>query len=106
MAELTAPACHLDAAARREQADRYRRLGASITAMQRGDEALDVSFAAGVDFSLLREAVDVERACCPFFDLRLDDRARTLHVAVARPEDGRALDALAAAMHPEGDSHG
>jgi hypothetical protein len=106
VAELTPPACRLDAAGRREQANRYRRLSASITAMRRRDDALDVSFAAGVDASLLRDAVDVERACCPFFDLRLDDHARTLHVAVAGPEDGPALDALAAALHPQGDSHG
>jgi hypothetical protein len=106
VAELTPPACRLDTTGRREQADRYRRLRASVTAMQRRDGALDVSFAADVDVSLLRDAVDVERACCPFFDLRLDDHARTLHVAVARPGDGPALDALAGVMRPEGDPHG
>jgi hypothetical protein len=106
VAELTRLACRLDAAGRREQAGRYRRLRASIAAIRRRDDALDVSFAAGVDASLLRDTVDVERACCPFFDLRLDDHSRTLHVAVAGPEDAPALDALAAALHPQGDSHG
>ena len=106
MAELSPSACRLDTTGRREQADRYRRLSASVTGMQRRDGALDVSFAADVDVSLLRDTVNVERACCPFFDLRLDGQARTLHVAVAAPDDGPALDALAAAMHPEGDPHG
>jgi hypothetical protein len=106
VAELSPSACRLDAAGRREQAERYRRLSASVTAMRRGDDALDVSFAAGVDVALLREAVDVERACCSFFDLRLDDRARTLRVAVADLDDRPALDALAAALHPEGDPNG
>jgi hypothetical protein len=106
MAGLSPFACRLDTAGRREQADRYRRLSASVAAMQRHDDALEVSFAAGVDVSLLREAVDVERACCPFFDLRLADHARTLRVAVAGPDDGPALEALAAAMHPEGDPNG
>ena len=73
--------------------------------MRRRDGALEVSFAAAVDVPLLREAVDVERACCPFFDLRLDDHARTLHVVVADPDDRPALDALAAAIRPEGDPH-
>jgi hypothetical protein len=102
VAELSRSACRLDAAGRREQADRYRRLSASVAAMQRADDALDLSFAAAVDVSLLRDAVEVERACCPFFDLRLDEPARTLRVAVARPYDRPALDALAEAMHPEG----
>jgi hypothetical protein len=106
VAELSPSACRLDATGRREQANRYHRLSASVTAMRRRDDALDVSFAAEVDVSLLREAVDVERACCPFFDLRLDDHARTLHVAVAGPNDRSALDALAAVIRSEGDPHG
>jgi hypothetical protein len=106
VAELSPAACRLDTAGRLEQAERFRRLSASVTEIRRRDDALDVRFAAGVDASLLRDAVDVERACCPFFDLRLDDHARTLRVAVANPDDRPALDALAAAMHPEGDPHG
>src|SRR5689334_9066162 len=106
MAELSPSACRLDATGRREQADRYRRLSESVTAMDRRDDALDVSFAAAVDVGLLREAVDVERACCPFFDLRLDDHARTLHVAVAGAHDRPALDTLAAAIRAEGDPNG
>ena len=106
MAELSPSACRLDTAGRRAQAERYRRLSASVTAMQRSDDALDVSFAAGVDVPLLRDAVDVERVCCPFFDLRLDDHARTLRVAVAGPDDRPALDALAAAICAEGDPNG
>ena len=107
MAELNPSACRLDATGRREQADRYRRLSGSVTAMQRREDALDVSFAAAVDVSLLRDAVDVERECCPFFDLDLDldDHARTLHVSVAGADDRPALDALAAAIRPEGDPH-
>jgi hypothetical protein len=105
VAELNPSACRLDRTGRREQADRYRRLSASVTAMQRRDDALDVSFAAAVDLSLLRDAVDVERSCCPFFDLRLDDLARTLRISVAGADDRPALDALAAAMRPEGEPH-
>jgi hypothetical protein len=106
VAGLTPAACRLDATGRREQAARYRRLSASVADVTRRDDALDVTFAAGVDLSLLEAAVDVERACCPFFDLRLDDRARTLHVAVSDRHERPALDLLAAAMHPEGDAHG
>jgi hypothetical protein len=106
MAELSPSACRLDATGRREQADRYRRLSVSVTGMVRRDDALDVSFAAAVDVPLLREAVEVERACCPFFDLRLDDRARSLQVAVAGAQDRPALEALAAAIRGEGDPNG
>jgi hypothetical protein len=74
--------------------------------MERRDDALDVSFTAAVDMPLLRETVDVERGCCPFLDLRLDDHARTLRVAVARAHDRPALEALAAAIRGEGDPNG
>jgi hypothetical protein len=103
MAELSLSACRLDATGRREQADRYRRLRGSVIAIERRDDALDLSFAGAVDRSLLRDAVEVERACCPFFDLRLDDDAPTLHVAVASRDVRPALDALAEAMGVEGD---
>jgi hypothetical protein len=106
VAGLKPAACRLDATGRREQAARYRRLSASVASVTRRDDALDVTFAAGVDLSLLEAAVDVERACCPFFDLRLDDQARTLHVAVSAPRERPALDALEAAMYPEGDPNG
>jgi hypothetical protein len=48
------------------------------------------------DRALLWEAVDVERACCPFFAIELDER--TVVFAVADPAHDPALDAIADAL--------
>jgi len=106
MAELSALACRLDAAGRRRQAERYRRLSASVETLEHAGDALEVTFDAGVDRPLLREAVGIERACCPFFDLRLDEASRSLRVAVADPGHRAALGALATAIHPRGGRDG
>jgi len=102
MAELSLLACRLDAKGQRRQGERYRRLSASVEAVDRAADALEITFDDGVDLPLLREAVAVERACCPFFDLRLDEPVRALRVAVADPGHRPALGALAAALQPQG----
>jgi hypothetical protein len=47
---------------------------------------------------MLREAVDVERGCYPFFQMRPDVERRELLITVDRPEQDPALDALAQAL--------
>jgi hypothetical protein len=101
MAELNAPACRLDASGRHDQAERYRRLRASVADVRRGEDAMDVTFAPTVDLSLLRETVDVERGCCPFLDLELDAGAPALRIAVADSSHRPALSTLAEALRPE-----
>jgi arsenite methyltransferase len=86
-------ACSLDAAGRAEQAARYRALAAHVEASERGNAELVVKFGADVDGELLAEAVAVERACCPFFEIAVDGRRLT--VGVADPAHAAAVDALA-----------
>jgi hypothetical protein len=106
MAELSVLSCRLDATGQRRQAERYRRLSASVEAVGRAGDTLEITFDADVDLPLLRKTVGVERACCPFFDLRLDEPARALHVAVADAGHRPALGALAAAIQPQGGPDG
>ena len=89
------PECRLDLGGLRLQRDRYRALGAHATAIERGPRRLAVRFDAGVDLDLLRETVEVERGCCPFFELAPDAGRRELVVTVAAPEHDPALDAIA-----------
>ena len=103
---MTAFACRLDAAGRRRQGERYRRLSASIDSLEHVGDALEVTFDATVDRALLREVVGIERACCPFFDLRLDEPRRSLRAAVADPDHRPALRGLARAIHPQGGPNG
>ena len=99
MAELPMlPACRLDAGGLRLQRDRYRALSAHATAVSRRPRRLTVRFDAGVDVDLLRETVEVERGCCPFFELEYDEGRRRLAVSVAQPEHEPALDAIEHAL--------
>ena len=88
--------CRLDVDGLRRQGDRYRALGRHATAVERGPGRLAVRFDAEVPAALLREAVEVERSCCPFFDLR--PGARELVVTVADAEHYPALDAIRHAL--------
>jgi hypothetical protein len=86
-------ACALDAPGQEEQASRYAALAAHVEASERRDAELVVTFDAAVDHQLLAEAVAVERACCPFFEIGID--GRRLSVRVADSTRAAAIDTLA-----------
>jgi hypothetical protein len=86
----------LDGLAR--QRDRYRALGQHVIDAERRPGHLSVRFDDATDLALLREAIDVERGCCPFFKLSPDAQRRTLQISVGVPEQDPALDALAHAL--------
>jgi hypothetical protein len=93
LSELPILECRLDAAGLAAQRDRYARLARSVAASTRAPGELTVDFGPGLDRDLLAEALAVERACCPFFELRLD--GARLRVRVAEPHQEPALDAIA-----------
>jgi hypothetical protein len=88
--------CRLDADGQRRQGERYRALGRHATAVERDVGRLAIRFDADLPAGLLREAVEVERACCPFFDLR--PGTHELVVTVADAEHDPALDAIRHAL--------
>jgi hypothetical protein len=90
--------CRLDIDGLRRQRDRYRALGAHATSARRRPQQLEVYFDAAVDVDLLVEAIDVERSCCPFFEMRLQRERRELVITVPHPEQDPALDAITAAL--------
>jgi hypothetical protein len=91
-------ACELDHDGLRRQRDRYRRLGREVEGIERDLDSLTVRFRPTVDEALLAEAIEVERACCPFFGLDYWAFARRLRVTVASRGQVVALDAIAAAL--------
>ena len=94
MTELPVLQCALDADGLAAQRERYARVSRAITGSRREPGELVVEFdEAGLDRALLEQALAIERECCPFYDLRLDD-AR-LSVRVAEPGMEPALDAIA-----------
>jgi hypothetical protein len=90
--------CRLDIDGLRTQRDRYRALGAHATSARRQRQQLEVHFDAGFDVDLLVEAIDVERGCCPFFEMQLQLERRELVITVPYPEQDPALDAITAAL--------
>ena len=97
-ARAAIPSCSLSAAGLERQRERHARLAPDVVgARRRGDDLL-IRFAEGYDRAALDQLVAVERECCPFFALRIDDDERSLYVAVGDPAHRPALDALAAAL--------
>ena len=90
--------CRLDLDGLTRQRDRYRALGRHVADSERRPGLLSVRFDAEADMTLLQEAVDIERGCCPFFRMTPDPGRRELLIAVDTPEHDPALDAIAHAL--------
>lgn len=86
--------CHLDPAGMRDQADRYRRLGMTMTSIERHDAELVAMFGGDLDEQLLEQTVAVEGDCCPFFEFDYQPAARRLAISVHQCDQRPALDAL------------
>jgi hypothetical protein len=92
------PSCALDEAGVREQRARYAYLAPSVTGLEREPEAVVVEFREGFDRDTLEQALDIERACCPFFQFAFDESRRRLRVTVRESDQLPALDAMAYAL--------
>src|SRR4051794_8147058 len=97
-ARAAIPSCSLSGVGLERQRARHARLAPDVVAARRSEAELEITFAAGYDRAALAELVAVERECCPFFRLRIDEAARSLRVGVADAAHAPALDALAAAL--------
>jgi hypothetical protein len=97
-ARAAIPSCSLSAAGLERQRARHARLAPDVVAAQRSEAGLEIRFATGYDRDALAELVAVERECCPFFELRIDEDERSLRAWVGDPAHAPALDALAAAL--------
>ena len=96
--ELPLASCRLDGGRLEAQLSRYRALAADVSGSTREPQRLTVEFGDRVDLDLLRRTVAVERECCSFFEIELDERARTLAVGVAEAASVPSLDAIAEAF--------
>jgi len=90
--------CALDADGLRSQAERYRSIGEHVASFEREPLAFVVALDEGVDASLVEQALDVERSCCPFFALDYDAEERRLRVGVRDDTHEPALEAIAFAL--------
>jgi ubiquinone/menaquinone biosynthesis C-methylase UbiE len=88
-------ACTLDAGERAAQLERYRTLARHAAEVEHEPGRVVVRFADDPPASLLERTVEVERGCCPFFDIEYEPAGRRLVIAVEDPARARDLDALA-----------
>jgi ubiquinone/menaquinone biosynthesis C-methylase UbiE len=99
--ELPIAECRLDLDGARSQRDRYQAIGAGITRLARQPNRLDAWLAPEADRALVAEAIEIERECCPFFEIAFDPAERRLSVGVADPSQEPALDAIRYALTGE-----
>ena len=85
--------CTLDADGMRDQADRYRRLGATAIHIEGRDGMLSATFGDELDECLLERTIAVARRC-PFFGFDYQPTDRRLVISVQQPDQRPALDAL------------
>jgi hypothetical protein len=88
-------ACSLDAEGMAEQGARWDALLPAVTRIARSPRQVVAEFGPELDEGLLLEAVEVERGCCPFFDIDWDRDVRRLRFAVSEREHEPALEAVA-----------
>jgi hypothetical protein len=91
-------ACSLDSDGAVRQGERYAAVAASLTAIQRDGLRLIAEFGGDLDEPVLREAIDVERDCCPFFTIEFDPGRRQLELSVPDAAHEPALDAIQCAL--------
>jgi hypothetical protein len=94
--------CTLEAAERAEQLERYRALARHAAEVENAPARVIIRFLKDPPTDLLERTLDVERGCCPFFDIEYEPVGRRLVIAVEDPDHDRDLDAIAHALRQSG----
>jgi hypothetical protein len=94
MTELP-PACSLDETEMAAQRARYAVVARHVESLASGERSLKARLDEWLDGAVLRELIEVERDCCPFFEIGYDPSDRVLSVSVSTDEHAPALQAIA-----------
>ena len=95
---MAVAACSLNEAELREQLARYGAAGEGAEVIDSSGRRRVIRVAASVPESLIERLIEVERGCCPFFELAWDRASRCLTIEVSAAEHEPALDAIAFAL--------
>jgi hypothetical protein len=98
---MAPPYCSLDEIGLSAQLDRYRNVGEAATLLERSPQRVRIQLGKAVPDDVVSELIEVEKSCCPFFDLRWDPSSRQLSIGVSRSDEEPALDALVYALGSE-----
>lgn len=91
-------ACSLAAGELAAQLDRYRALGRYAAAVDYEPGRVVVRFADDPPTALIERTLEVERGCCPFFEIDYEPAAQRLVVRVDQPDRRPSLDSIAHAL--------
>ena len=95
---MVASSCSLGDMELRAQLQRYRTTGGGAEALVWDKRRRVIRVAASVPDSLVERLVEVERVCCPFFELSWEARDRYLTISVTDGDHEPALDAIGHAL--------
>ncbi|MGZ4186940.1 MAG: hypothetical protein ACXVUE_17050 [Solirubrobacteraceae bacterium] len=95
---IVAPSCSLSEAELAEQLARYRAAGQSAEVLEREQRRRVIRVSPDVPEPLILRLIEVERGCCPFFDLTWDGPSRRLTVEVPDSDHEPALEAIVSAL--------
>jgi hypothetical protein len=90
--------CGLSDAELDDQARRYSAIGAGAVVLSREARRISLRVAAEIEPDAVAETLEIERRCCPFFELAWLPDDRILTIAVSDARDEPALTALAGAL--------
>ena len=91
-------ACSLNADELAAQLERYRALGRLAAAVEHEPGRVVVRFAGDPPRALIERALEVERACCPFFEIDYEPATQRLAISVDHPDRHPGVDAIARAL--------
>jgi hypothetical protein len=90
--------CSLSADEPRDQIERYRTVGESAQTKRWAGMRVELVVRPGASRDLVKELVETEQRCCPFFRLDWRPEERYLSIAVSSVEHQPALELVANAL--------
>jgi hypothetical protein len=95
---MTAAACSLTADELAAQLERYRAIGRLAAAVEHEPGRVVVRFAGDPPRALIERTLEVERDCCPFFNIDYEPATQRLAISVDHPDRQPGVDAIAHAL--------
>ena len=100
---MSAAGCSLSVDELAAQLERYREIGRFAAAVEHEPGRVVVRFAGAPPSALIEQALEVERGCCPFYEIDYQPAIQRLAISVDHPDRYPGVDAIAHAL-TEGDT--
>jgi hypothetical protein len=92
------PSCSLNEAQLAEQLAGYARAGRGAEVIESARRRRVIRVGSDVPESLILRLIEVERGCCPFFEMVWDEASRRLAIEVPDSDHEPALEAIVSAL--------